>query len=203
MLKLRAVTLLLFFVVFFTLVKPASAALNPLAVPNNKIGIHILNTSELPEAAKLVDSSGGDWGYVTIPIQSGDENLAKWQKFMNDCKRYHIIPIIRLATEDDFFDTQVWRTPNENDIVNFANFLNSLDWPTRNRYIIVFNEVNRADEWGGSADPAKYASLLSFAVTVFKSNSPNFFIVSAGLDNAAPDQGNIYINEYNYLVRMN
>lgn len=200
----KCVIFVVFFICsLFIFIKPVSAAGNPLAVANNKIGITILDPSELPAAAQLVNSSGGDWGYVTIPIQSGDQNLVKWQQFMNACKKYHVIPIIRLATQDDYFATQDWRTPDEDDILDFANFLNSLDWPTKNRYIIVYNEVNRADEWGGQADPATYAKLLSFAVTVFKSASPNFFIISAGLDNAAPDLGTTYINEYNYITQMN
>lgn len=189
--------------VFLLFARTAYAAENPLAVANNKIGIHILDTSELPNAAQLVNSNGGDWGYVTIPIQAGDENLVKWQSFMDACKKYHVIPIIRLANVDDYFATQDWLAPNENDILDFANFLNSLSWPTKNRYVIVFNEVNRADEWGGAADPADYAQLLSFAVTVFKSASPDFFIISAGLDNAAPDEGTTYINEYDYITQMN
>jgi len=203
MLKLRVALLLVLFCAFLAFVMPVSASENPLAVANNKIGVHILDPSEVSSAATLVNHNGGDWGYVTIPIQSGDRNLAKWQEFMNNCKKYHLIPIIRLATEDDYPNTQFWRKPTENDIVNFANFLNALNWPTKNRYIIVFNEVNRADEWGGSADPGEYAHLLNFAVTIFKSANPDFFIISAGLDNAAPDQGNIYINEYNYLRAMN
>jgi hypothetical protein len=181
----------------------AFAVENPLAVANNKIGIHILDQSELNEAAKLVNSNGGDWGYVTIPIQAGDRDLVKWQSFMDNCKRLHLIPLVRLATEGDYFNTAVWRKPNEADIADFANFLDSLDWPTKNRYIIVFNEVNRGDEWGGSVSPDEYAELLSFAVTVFKSKSSDFFIICAGLDNAAPDQGSQYMNEYNYLRQMN
>lgn len=182
---------------------PVAAAENPLAVANNKVGIHILDPSELPEAAKLVNSNGGEWGYVLIPIQTGDRDMVKWQNFMDQCKQLHLIPIIRLASEDDYFNTQVWRKPDYNDITDFANFLNSLDWPTKNHYIIVFNEVNRGDEWGGSANPSEYAQLLSFAVSVFKAKSPDFFMISAGLDNAAPDQGSRYINEYNYLKQMN
>jgi len=203
MLKIRAFLLLFLFCLFFASGKPASAAENPLAVANNKIGVHILDPSEVSAAAQLVNHNGGDWGYVTIPIQSGDENPIKWQQFMNDCKSYHLIPIIRLATQSSYFNPQVWRTPNEYDIVDSAIFLNSLDWPTKNRYVIVYNEVNRADEWGGSADPAAYAHILNFAVTVFKSENPDFFIISAGLDNAAPDQGNIYIDEYTFLREMN
>jgi hypothetical protein len=178
------------------------AVVNPLAVPNNKIGIHILFDSELPQAAQLVNSGGGDWGYVTIPIQAGDKDLVKWQTFMDNAKRLHVIPILRLATEGDYFNTSVWRKPMLTDIIDFANFLHSLNWPIKNRYVVVFNEVNRADEWGGSLNPEEYANLLSFAVTVFKSKSQDFFVISAGLDNAAPNLGNLYMNEYNYLQQM-
>ena len=163
MLKSRVILLLLFFAVFLILVKPASAAENPLAVANNKIGVHILDPSEVSAAAELVNHNGGDWGYVTIPIQTGDENFAKWQAFMDNCKQYHLIPIIRLATQDDYSNTEFWRKPTEDDIVNFANFLNSLEWPTKNRYIIVFNEVNRADEMGrqrGSCSLCPFAQFL-------------------------------------------
>ncbi|MBA3723856.1 MAG: hypothetical protein H0W89_03090 [Candidatus Levybacteria bacterium] len=183
--------------------KPAAAAENPLAVANNKMGIHILSELELPQAAQLVNSNGGDWGYVIVPIQSVDKDLIKWQKFMDDCKRYRVIPIIRIATEGDYFNTAVWREPNPADIIDFANFLDSLEWPTKNRYVIIFNEVNRGDEWGGSANPKEYAELLSFSVSVFKSMNSDFFIISAGMDNAAPEEGTKYTNQYNYLRRMN
>jgi hypothetical protein len=201
-----ALRLFFFILSFGTLlifVKPVSAAENPLGVPNNKVGIHILDVSQLPEAAQLVNSNGGAWGYVTIPIQAGDEDRAKWQAFMDNCKKYQVIPILRLATGDDASDTTAWRKPTIYDIINFANFLNSLTWPTKNRYIVLFNEVNRGDEWGGSADPVEYAKLLSFADTIFKSVNPDFFIISAGLDNAAPDQGTTYIDEYTFLKDMN
>src|SRR6266567_3962410 len=147
----------IFVFIFFLNVQSVFASENPMAVANNKIGIHILDVSELPAAAKLVNNNGGDWGYITIPIQVGDENHTKWQTFMDDCKKYRVIPILRLATEGDYFNTTVWRKPSLYDVIDFANFLNSLTWPTKNRYIIVFNEVNRGDEWGGNADPAGYA----------------------------------------------
>jgi hypothetical protein len=184
---------------------PASshAAVNPLESPNNKIGIHILFTHELEEAARLVNSSGGDYGYVTVVIQSGDKDIKKWQSFLDEAKRLHLIPIVRLATENYYFDTSVWRKPTSYDIVDFANFLNSLEWPYKNRYISVFNEVNRGDEWGGSLSPDEYAKILSYAVTVFKSKSPDFFMISAGLDNAAPNQYPNYMNQYDYLRAMN
>ncbi len=179
------------------------AAHNPLESLNNRFGVHILFTSEVVDAAKLVNSSNGDWGYITIPIQVYDKDLVKWQIFMDQAKKYHLIPIIRLATNGDYFNTSVWHKPNEGDVLDFANFLNSLTWPTENKYIIVFNEVNRGDEWEGSPNPEEYAKLLSYAVSVFKSKDPNFFIISAGLDNAAPNESGKYIDEYTFYKRMN
>lgn len=199
--RLIFIIFLLIIISIFT-IKPVLAIENPFAYFNNKIGIHILFPEELSKAAELVNSSGGDWGYAVIPIQSGDKDINKWQQFMDRCKTTHIIPVIRLATEGDYFNTKVWRKPGENDIIDFANFLNSLKWPIKNRYVIVFNEVNRADEWGGSVDPQEYAKLLSYTSSIFKSKSPEFFILNAGLDNAAPQKPPEYENEYTYLQEM-
>ena len=176
---------------------------DPLSLPNNRMGIHILFTPEIYIASKLVNSNGGDWGYVTIPIQAGDKDLEKWQKFMDDARKLHIIPIIRLATEGDYFNTTVWRKPTNEDVLDFANFLNSLVWPVKNRYIVVFNEANRADEWGGDLNPKEYADLLSYAVVTFKSLDKDFFIISSGLDNAASNIQGQYMDEYNYMAAMN
>ncbi len=181
--------------------KQTLAVYDPLGVPNNKIGIHILFPSELDKAKEMINSNGGDWGYITIPIQAGDRDLKKWQSFMDSAKESHAIPIIRLATQGDYFDKSSWEKPIDSDIVDFANFLNSLDWPVKNRYIVVFNEVNRADEWEGNADPKDYAKLLSYAATVFKSKNPDFFIISSGLDNGAATDGANY-NEYEYFRLM-
>lgn len=180
----------------------SEAFFDPLSIANNKVGIHILFPSELPQAAKLVNGNGGDWGYVTIPIQAGDRDLVKWQVFMDQARALHITPILRLATEGDYFNTADWHKPDESDILDFANFLNSLNWPVQNRYIIIFNETNRADEWGGEVRPDEYARLLSYAVLTFKAKSPDFFIIGAGMDNAAANT-DIAMNEYDYLRQMN
>jgi hypothetical protein len=195
--------ILLSLIAYLFIASPIYAIVDPLAKPNNKIGIHILFPNELEAAAKLVNTSGGEWGYVTIPIQAGDKDIMKWQAFMNDCTRLKLIPIIRLATEGDYFNTKVWRKPGENDILDFANFLSSLSWPTKNRYIIVFNEVNRGDEWGGTPAPDEYARLLEFTVSTFKSRSADFFIISGGLDNAAPNKAGVFMNQYTYMDAMN
>lgn len=194
----------IFFALFFLLVFPQHifAVENPLAVPNNKVGIHILFPEEIDQAATLINTNGGDWGYVTIPIQAGDKNLLKWQFFMDRAKTLHVIPIIRLATEGDYFNTKVWRKPTGEDILDFANFLSSLNWPTKNKYVVIFNEVNRGDEWGGSPNPFEYANILEYTGIVFKNKDTDFFVISAGLDNAAPTTLGIYINSITFVDQM-
>src|SRR3989344_2545451 len=150
---MKKIILLLLLLLFLLSPTVSYAIEDPLAVPNNKFGVHILFPDELKDARTLVNSENGDWGYVTIPIQATDKDIVKWQKFMDDAKELHLIPIVRLSTEGDYFNTNVWRKPTEADILDFANFLNSLNWPVKNRYITVFNEVNRANEWGGQVNP--------------------------------------------------
>jgi hypothetical protein len=180
----------------------AQAVYDPLSVPNNRIGVHILFPEELASAAELVNSSGGDWGYVTIPIQAGDRDLVKWQSFMNESRRLHLIPLVRLATQNFYFNTNVWEKARHAEVLDFANFLDSLKWPTKNRYVILYNEVNRADEWGGEANPAEYADILSYATDVFKTKSDEFFIISSGMDNAAAT-GNGTYSQYDFFRLMN
>lgn len=184
----------------FPLFSKALAIENPISRSNNKFGIHILFPSEIEQAAKLVNSNGGDWGYITIPIQSTDRNLEKWQKFMDDTRRLHVIPIIRIAT---FVQGNVWTKPTVFDHLDFALFLNSLAWPAKNRYVVVYNEPNSSLEWGGLVDPAHYADELNRTIDVFKSVNEDFFIISAGLDSHAPNRGTLYQSSNNYLLAMN
>lgn len=197
------ILILLFMAIALKLPNPIFAIYDPLSKPNNTFGVHILFTDEISLASDLVNSKNGDWGYVTIPIQAVDRDISKWQKFMDDCRQLHIIPILRLSTTGDYFNTKVWEKPKLSEVLDFANFLNSLDWPTKNRYIIVFNEVNRGDEWGGFVSASEYAQILDYAVDAFKSKNQDFFVISAGLDNAAPQSPPEYINEYNFIIEMN
>lgn len=192
----------LFLFAFFFLIcsTQVSAIEDPTARPNNKFGIHILFPSEIEQAASLVNSNGGDWGHVIIPIQSTDRNLEKWQKFMDEARRLHVIPIIRIAT---YVEGNAWTKPTIFDHLDFAHFLNSLTWPTKNRYVVVYNEPNSNLEWGGLVDPAHYADELNRTIDVFKSVSEDFFIISAGLDVHAPNRGTLYQSSTNYLFAMN
>jgi uncharacterized membrane protein (UPF0127 family) len=182
--KLIAIFIGLTVYCFNGLITPVHAFYDPRSVPNNKVGVHILNTSELDAAAKLVNNNGGDWGYVTIPIQPTDRDRVKWQDFMHKAKDLHLIPIIRITTIPQ---GGTWATGQDTDLVDFANFLNELDWPIENRYIVLFNEVNRDTEWGGTVDPGKYAQIVKNARSIFKERSDNFFLLGPALDDSLPN----------------
>lgn len=183
---------------FSGLVTPVHAIYDPRTVPNSKAGVHILNPSELDDAAKLVNSNGGDWGYVTVPIQPTDRHKDIWQEFMRRAKELHLIPIIRITTIPM---GGTWNRGNDTDLVDFANFLGELDWPIENRYIVLFNEVNRDSEWGGSVDPEKYALIVKNAYTIFKERSPDFFLLGPSLDSALPNS-KTSLSAPAYLNRM-
>jgi hypothetical protein len=206
MTKIYVQTLSLFFLtitLFFGAVRPVSALYDPLSKPNNFYGMHVLFDSELGETAELVNSNGGEWGYIMVPIQMGDYDLEKWQGFMNSASEKKMIPIVRLMTDPYWANTNVWRKPNTSDLIDMANFLNSLNWPIENRYIIVFNEMNRYDEWGGGApNPEEYVDILSKTVDIFKERSGDFYMIMGGLDNAAPDDGTKHMSVFTYLERM-
>lgn len=194
------VVLLLLFSFFNT---KAYALYDPLERENNFFGIHILFPSELDEASALVNSQNGEWGYVTIPIQIDDLDMKKWQDFMDKAREKKLIPIVRLATEPLYGNSSVWRKPNEADVIDFANFFNSLNWPIENRYVIVFNEMNRFDEWGGEPpDPKTYADLLAFTSDTFKRRNENFYVIMGGLDNASPNDRIKYMDNLVYIKEM-
>lgn len=192
-------SLALAFILLFSFASPVGAIYDPLSATNNRVGVHVLSPDELDSAAKLVNNdNAGSWGYVTVPIQAADRDREKWTRFMKKAAELKIIPIIRVAT---IVDGSHWLKPDDNDLIDFANFLNDLPWPTQNRYIIVFNEVNRADEFGGAVSPENYADILTNAIDIFKRRSDKFFILPSALDNAAPNGGQ-FMRWDAYLTRM-
>ena len=170
---------ILFIVVFLFLLTSS----NSYAV-NNKFGIHILEPSDLDKAASLVNSSGGDWGYVTVVIRDDDLDFAKWQDFMDQCREKHLVPLVRIATHQE---KENWAKPVPADSLKWAEFLNNLNWPVKDRYVIIFNEPNQAKEWGGEIKPDEYAQVLSAFADEFKRKNPDFKILNAGFDLSASD----------------
>ncbi|MCL4374845.1 hypothetical protein M1523_03205 [Patescibacteria group bacterium] len=164
--------------------RPVAAEYN-FKLPNNKFGIHLAqpHDEEIKAAAQLVNSNGGDWGYVTLVIQENDRSLQKWQEIFDQLRDYHLIPIVRLATAPE---GEVWRRPKPEDAQAWADFLGRLNWVVKNRYVILFNEPNHGQEWGGATDASNYARVAASFIGALKKTSPDFFVMLAGLDLSAP-----------------
>ena len=198
--RLSFLILLLFFF-FFPLFWPHQAKANfpNLNSPNNKFGIHLAIPAyeDLEKAANLVNSNG-DWGYVTLVMQENDLNKNKWQGIFDQLRKFHLIPIIRLATS---FENGYWRTPQIEEAQKWVDFLNSLNWVVKNRYVVLFNETNRADEWGGRVDPKDFAEITYNFAKNLKESNVDFFIMMAGLDSAAPSQLPQYEDEAVFLKK--
>lgn len=176
--------LLIFLIFLFSFLNTVNAIYDPLSVPNNKFGIHIIDENDLENAADLVNSSGGAWGYVTMVVTENDRMLSKWQNIFSRMEKHHLIPILRLATS---LDGNVWKKPKIDDADSWADFLSQLSWPVKNRYLILFNEPNHAKEWGGEINPEGYAEILKIYSSKLKNCSSDFFILPAGLDASAPN----------------
>ncbi len=177
---------------------PLHAITNPLSVPNNKFGIHIIDENDLEDASKLVNSQGGDWGYVKMVIRENDRETTKWQQIFDRMRRLRVIPIVRIATS---VENGGWIKPNKDNIPSWVEFLDSLNWVTENRYVILFNEPNHAKEWGGTLSPEEYAETAKAFSLALKARSPDFFVLPAGLDASAPNSQET-MDEITFIRRM-
>jgi hypothetical protein len=171
---------------------------SPSSVPNNKFGIHITEEKDLTDAANLVNSSGGDWGYVTLVITERERDRDRWQQVFDQMRRLHLIPIVRIATKAE---GNTWQAPNEAEINNWIAFLNSLNWVIQNRYIVISNEPNHSKEWGGKIDPEGYATYLNKFALKLHEASPDFFVLPAGLD-ASANNSTLTMSESIFVKRM-
>ena len=162
---------------------------------NNKFGIYTyMEVDEyLDLASQLVNSNGGEWGYVLIPYNVKDYRDDRWQRFFGRLNELKLIPIIQLwDLNKDNADSQI------NDS---ASFLNTLPWPTKNRYISVFNEVNDEKFWHGEINPEYYAKTLDQIITTYKTANQDFFILN-GAFNASARNTSSTMDEEEFLIRM-
>lgn len=153
------------------------------ALPNNKVGINVIrhfDTHYLRAVSQIVNSSGGDWGYVTVLLLAEDrQNPQKIQRLLDDAYRFHLIPILRLATRHD---GTVWAKPAPSEPEEWKRFLTGLKWHLPATYLIVGNEPNLAFEWGGQVNPGEYARYLKSFVDTFANERPRFKILNAPMD---------------------
>ncbi|MEI6533390.1 MAG: hypothetical protein WCO06_06135 [Candidatus Roizmanbacteria bacterium] len=154
--------------------------------PTNKFGMHVATAdpNDIKYVAELVNSNGGSWGYITFVIQENDRDRGKWQSVFDQLRELKLIPIIRIATQPEGNN---WKRPSREDAGEWANFLNSLNWVVKPRYVKLFNEPNHAQEWGGATDAVNYAQIAKVFAEKLKEKSGDFIIMPAGLDASAPE----------------
>lgn len=166
------------------------------------LGVHILHPYELADAEELLrptTESENNPVFVTIPVTLNDlQNKDEWQSFFNTAKEKNITPIVRLTTR---FENGAWQVPSRRDITLLFGFLNRLEWPSKQKYIIVFNEVNHAKEWGGTIDPSGYADILLFTANWAHAENRNYVVLPAAMDLAAPN-GRETMEAFTYLEAM-
>lgn len=190
---------LLIIFLFLIFSSQTQAAVDPRLSPNNKFGINSLAPElEVKSIHELVNTNG-QWGWVVLVIRKSERDTARWQKVFHDLNRHKIIPIVRIAT--DFEGGGIWQKPSEEDASSWAQFLDSLKWPTQNRYIQVYNEVNRATEWGGEVNPSGYAKELEKTIQALKAKNSDFFVLNAPLDLALASSENS-LDAFEYMDAM-
>ncbi len=169
------------------------------AEENNIYGIHLATVSkeDLKSAQGLVNSGGGAWGYTTVVIQQNDRNVQKWQETFDTMRELKLIPIVRIATQPV---GDSWQRPDDDDIAEWVRFLDSLRWVVKERYIVLFNEPNHGQEWGGEADPTSFIDISAQFARRLKETSPDFFVMLAGFDSAAPMEPPRYYDQERYFT---
>ena len=164
---------------------------------NNKFGLYIYAENEkyLKLADELVNSNGGDWGYVLIPFNVRDRDDGRWGRVFNELYKKHLIPVIQLH--------DIRLSSYKEDTKNAASFLNSFVWPVKERYISVYNEPNDAKFWVGHVSPAEYARVLEYTIDTFKAENKSFFMLNGALNASAPDNLAIgYMSANTFLKGM-
>ncbi len=162
---------------------------------NNKFGLYIYAevSAFMDLAEELVNSNGGEWGYVLIPYNVKDYDRGKWGRVFRDLRNKNLIPIIQLYDLDvSDYEKQTRRA---------ASFLDSFVWPIRQRYISVYNEPNDSRFWKGYTDPVEYAEILDFTIDTFKDTSPHFFMLNGAL-NVSATSGFGYIDAFDFMIQM-
>ena len=186
-------------------VNTPTPANNRLGWPNNKFGMYSYKDPEsIRLTAELVNSNGGDWGWILFPINIKDHGVDSWNTIFSICKENHLIPILQIIMDGGY-------TPTDADIEEAADFMNQLSWPTKRKYVTAFNEVNAAEYWGNRIDPTDVANKLNKFIDAFKARSGDFFLMNGAL-NASARTGKVltnlgvqteYLGEPDFLEQMN
>ncbi|MBN1311654.1 MAG: hypothetical protein JXB30_09560 [Anaerolineae bacterium] len=200
------------------------AACQPaISPPANRLGVHLLlddgrqswPVEVWPEHLRYARQAVGEWGYVTELVRLDDLAPEKWQAFFDLCADRHLIPILRLATVYNV-EHGWWDAPEPDDAGTYfttadqyTRFIMALDWPVDAPIIVVGNEPNHGNEWGGRPDPAAYARFLIDVADALHAAEPDVQVLNAGFDPYTPHTGStpwvdgmFYMDEESFMDGM-
>lgn len=177
---------------------------------NNKFGVHAFaNTADLELAAQLINTHGGDWGWVTLSLDLNENSRDRWNNLFKKMAELRLIPILQISNNG--------LIPNPDEMDKLVRFLSELNWSTKIRVVTAFSEVNASEYWGGKIDPEGYATMLNRLIDQLKQRSEEFFVLNGAFNASAQtseaekinciktDLGvdTCYLSEIGYLKRMN
>lgn len=194
----------------------------PPAPDYSKLGIHLLlddgrgswPVEQWPEHLQYAGEMLPAGGYVVQVVTADDLDIARWQTLLDLAADHELTPILRLASVYDHEAGQ-WLAPESDPdgaytqlASDYADFLSGLNWTTT-PYVILLNEVNRGDEWGGRPDPAAYARFVADVAPTIREALPDVQLLNAALDLYAPntndqpfEDGIIYLDASTYLEEL-
>jgi len=154
-------------------------------------------------------------GYVTQLVRLDDLDTVKWQQFLDLSAAYRFLPIVRLAT---VFEREAnwWAAPVPDEdggyqtVANdYVEFLAQLDWHGLTRLVVVGNEPNHGNEWGGVPHPADYARFLRDVAGRLYEWDDAVVVMNAGMDAYTPHtngqpfvDGMVYMDSESFLQGM-
>ena len=190
---------ILFLLLCFAIYVGSRYLLEPAPPSEAKKGVHLLLSDTFHEwprpiwrthiaaAADILEEGG----FVTQLIRSDDLDVEKWQHFLDLCAEFNLTPIVRLATTDNP-EIGGWNAPpvdadgSYTTIAGeFAAFVGALEWVTAPT-IIVHNEPNHGNEWGGVVDPVGYARYLIAVADALHAVNGDTIVLNAPFDTFAP-----------------
>ena len=157
----------------------------------------------------------GAGGYVLELVRLDDLNVPKWQAYLDLIVANGLTPMLRLATYQDRQRGHWVAPPTDIDgrrgyrdvAARYAAFIRELQAPGP-LYVIVGNEPNRGDEWGGEPDPVAYARFLSDLSEALRGD-PRVLVLNGAMDQYAPNTQGLALNGFmaidgaSFLERMN
>ncbi len=166
----------------------SSIAVAPAQARGEVLGIHILAPGEISRANQLLSRGDDKDKFVTVPLTLKDlERKNEWQHFLNEAHALKIRPIIRFTTR---FENGSWTVPTRIDVMRMTSFLSALDWHRPELTVILFNEPNHANEWGGNLDPEGFAKISAFAAQWVGTEAKDYTVLPAAMDLAADGNKN-------------